>query len=283
VFVLAAVFRPSNRRDLARRRATMITAVLLLLLLFLIGTGCAGLDRVAGRWWELRRDSSGQAPDPGSTREAVIQAYAARTVGWRGALAVHTWIVLKPSDAPSYTRYEVMGWGVDRGAPALRVNRAGPDNYWFGSRPELLVDRRGPEVDELIAKVEAAVKAYPYPASYRTWPGPNSNTFTAYLGRAVPELRLELPPTAIGKDFLPGGALASVSPSGTGLQLSVLGLAGVLAGWQDGIELNLLGLIFGVDLVHPALKLPAIGRLGVPRLSRSPELPAVQAVGPGPI
>jgi uncharacterized protein DUF3750 len=134
VFVLAAVFRPSNRRDLARRRATMITAVLLLLLLFLIGTGCAGLDRVAGRWWELRRDSSGQAPDPGSTREAVIQAYAARTVGWRGALAVHTWIVLKPSDAPSYTRYEVMGWGVDRGAPALRVNRAGPDNYWMVAR-----------------------------------------------------------------------------------------------------------------------------------------------------
>jgi hypothetical protein len=138
-------------------------------------------------------------------------------------------------------------------------------------------------VDQLITKVETAVKAYPYPASYRTWPGPNSNTFTAYLGRAVPELRLELPPTAIGKDFLPGGALAGVSPSGTGLQLSVLGLAGLLAGWDDGIELNLLGLIFGVDLVHPAVKLPAIGRLGVPRLSRSPELPAAQAAGPGPI
>ena len=177
---------------------------------------------------------------------------------------MHTWIALKPTDAASYTRYEVIGWGVAEGAPAVRVNRAGPDNYWFGSRPELLVDRRGPGVDEVIAKVEAAVKAYPYPGSYRTWPGPNSNTFIAYLGRAVPELKLDLPSTAIGKDYLPGGALAGRSPGGAGLQLSLFGLLGVVAGWEDGLELNLLGLSFGVDVRRPALKLPAIGRVGMP-------------------
>ena len=151
----------------------------------------------------MRRDPSGQAPDPASTLEPVVQVYAARTVGWRGVMAVHTWIALKPRGAAEYTRYEVMGWGVDRGAPAMRVNRTGPDNYWFGSRPDLLVDRRGDGVDAIIAKVETAVAAYPYPASYRTWPGPNSNTFVAYVARAVPELRLDLPPTAIGKDYLP--------------------------------------------------------------------------------
>ena len=248
-----------------RWRVTLTPALLLLLpVLFAIGAGCAGLERVAGRWWELRRDSSGQAPDPETTPEAVVQVYAARTVGWRGALAVHTWIALKPTGAASYTRYEVIGWGVDRGAPAIRVNRAGPDNYWFGSRPELLAFHRGPGVDDLIAKVEAAVKAYPYPDSYRTWPGPNSNTFTAAVGRAVPELRLELPPTAIGKDYLPGGALAAPTPSGTGLQLSLFGLAGVLAGWDDGFEVNVLGLAFGVDVKRPAIKLPAVGRLGMP-------------------
>ena len=246
------------------RRIRIATGLSAIPLLFLMGVGCAGFERVAGPWWELRRDSSGQAPDPAATDEAVIQVYAARTVGWRGVLAVHTWIALKPSGAPAYTRYEVMGWGVDRGAPALRINRTGPDNYWFGSRPEILADRRGEGVDELIAEVEAAVKAYPYPASYRTWPGPNSNTFTAYVGRAVPGLRLELPPTAIGKDYLPGPALAALSPSGTGLQLSLLGLAGILIGWEEGFELNLLGLTFGVAVKHPALKLPAVGRLGMP-------------------
>jgi hypothetical protein len=176
-------------------------------------------------------------------------------------LAVHTWIALKPANAEQYTRYEVVGWGVDRGAPAVRVNRAGPDNYWFGSRPDLLLDRRGEGVGELIAKVEAAVAAYPYPTSYRTWPGPNSNTFVAYVGRAVPELRLDLPPTAIGKDFLAGAALAGLSPSGTGAQVSVLGLLGILAAWEEGIEVNLLGLSFGVDVKDAALKVPIAGRL----------------------
>jgi len=190
--------------------------------------------------------------------------YAARTVGWRGVMAVHTWVAVKPSGASSYSRYEVMGWGVQRGAPAVRVNRTGPDNHWFGSRPDLLVDRRGEGVDALIAKVEAAVAAYPYPASYRTWPGPNSNTFTAFIARSVPELKLHLPPTAIGKDYLAGGALAGPTPSGTGVQVSLFGLLGVLAGWEEGLELNVLGLTFGLDVKDPALKLPIVGRLGKP-------------------
>lgn len=197
-----------------------------------------------------------------------MQVYAARTVGWRGLMGVHTWISFKPSRAPAYTRYEVMGWGVGNGAPAVRVNRSGPDNYWFGSRPDRLVDLRGDGVDELITRIQAAVEAYPYPNSYRTWPGPNSNTFIAYLGRAVPELRLDLPATAIGKDFIPGGWPVARSPSGTGVQVSVFGLAGVLAGMEEGVELNVLGLTFGVDLKLPALKLPAVGRVG---FSQPPE------------
>ena len=73
-----------------------------------------------------------------------------------------------------------------------------------------------------------------------------------------------MPPTAIGKDYLPGPALAALSPSGTGVQLSLLGLAGITVGWEEGLELNLLGLTFGVDMRRPALKLPAVGRLGMP-------------------
>jgi len=233
-----------------------------LLLLLVLAVGCSATERMGHQWWEMRRDASGQAPDPASTPEAVVQVYAARTVGWKGVMAVHTWIAVKPSGAPAYTRYEVMGWGVGNGAPALRVNRTGPDNYWFGSRPDLLVDRRGDGVDALIPRIEAAVRAYPYQSSYRTWPGPNSNTFTAYVGRAVPELRLDLPATAIGKDFIPGGVPMAWTPSGTGVQISLFGLLGVLAGAEEGLELNVLSLSFGIDLKRPALKLPIVGRLG---------------------
>ena len=225
--------------------------------------GCAALERANGRWWEARRDSSAQAPDPATTDEPVIQVYAARTVGWRGVFGVHTWIALKPTAAAAYRRYEVVGWGVDRGLPAVRVDRAGPDNYWFGSRPELLVDARGAGVEALIGRVEAAVARYPYPATYRTWPGPNSNTFIAWIGREVPELRLHLPPTAIGKDYLPDGVPVGLTPGGRGGQVSLLGLAGVLAGWDEGLEVNVLGLTFGIDVRAPALKLPVAGRVGV--------------------
>ena len=245
---------------MTRRRAARWLCVLALPAL----VGCGVLERARGNWWELDRGPTGQAPDPALMPEAVVQVYAARAVSWRGVFAVHTWIAVKPSRAESYTRYEVIGWGVDRGAPAVRVNRTGPDNHWFGDRPDKLVDLRGEGVDAVIARVEAAVAAYPYPSSYRTWPGPNSNTFTAWVGRAVPDLRLKLPPTAIGKDYLAGGALAGTTPSGTGVQLSLFGLGGLAVGWEEGIELNVLTLNFGVDLKRPALKLPVVGRLGAP-------------------
>jgi hypothetical protein len=39
-------------------------------------------------------------------------------------------------------------------------------------------------------------------------------------------------------------------------------VAGVLIGADEGIEVNLLGLALGIDVLRPALKLPGIGRIG---------------------
>jgi hypothetical protein len=98
------------------------------------------------------------------------------------------------------------------------------------------------------------------------WPGPNSNTFLAHIARQVPELELHLPSNAVGKDFLPDGSLFAVAPSGSGFQVSLYGLAGILLAAREGLEVNLLGLSFGIDAVRPAVKLPALGRLGMARL-----------------
>ncbi len=243
----------------------MWSFALLLLALFVIPvlvSGCLPDPRGGVPWYEARRDPTGLAPDPTATPEAVIQVFAARAVSWRGVFAVHSWIAVKPTGAQRYTRYEVVGFGVANGAPAVRVDRMGPDNYWFGARPRIVLDRRGAGVDAMIDKIRTAVATYPYPHEYRAWPGPNSNTFTAYIARQVPELGLDLPSNAIGKDFLPGGAVFAPAPSGTGFQISVYGLAGILIAADEGIELNLLGLNIGFDIAGPALKLPAIGRLG---------------------
>ena len=241
---------------------------LLLLGLFVLPvlvSGCLPDRRGGVPWYEARRDPTGLAPDPATTPEAVIQVYAARAVSWRGVFSVHTWIAVKPTGAERYTRYEVLGFGVANGAPAIRVDRTGPDNYWFGDRPQIIFDRRGPGVDALIEDIRAAVTRYPYPHEYRAWPGPNSNTFTAFIAREVPELGLDLPSNAIGKDFLPGGALFAAAPSGSGFQVSLYGLAGILLAVDEGLELNILGLNIGIDAAVPALKLPAIGRLGLDR------------------
>jgi len=220
-----------------------------------------------------RFGSTGQAPQA-IDGESVIQVYAARAARWRGAFGVHTWIAVKPSGALSWTRLEVIGYRVYYGGGAVRVRSGTPDGIWFGNRPTLLRDLRGSgpagaaRVDAVIERLLAAAADYPYDDRYHVWPGPNSNTFIAWLGRHAPELRLELPPHAIGKDYLPGGALVAATPSRTGVQLSLGGYAGVLIGLEEGLELNVAGLSAGVDLWPPAIKLPGLGRLGFPDVRR---------------
>jgi hypothetical protein len=96
------------------------------------------------------------------------------------------------------------------------------------------------------------------------WPGPNSNTFTAWVLRAVPELEADLPPTAIGKDYT-GKKLVGSAPSGRGFQFSLFGLVGLTASIVEGLEVNLLGLTFGINPFDPSLKLPLVGRVGPSR------------------
>ena len=125
------------------------------------------------------------------------------------------------------------------------------------------MDLRGERAAQAIPRIEAAVASYPYRRDYNMWPGPNSNTFTAHVGREVPELAMDLPTTAIGKDFLTNGGIVESAPSGTGGQLSLYGLLGVTVAREEGLELNILALSFGIDVLHPAIKLPGFGRIGM--------------------
>jgi len=212
-------------------------------------------------WRTASREPVGLAPDPAAHPEAVIQVYAARTVGWRGVFGVHSWVAVKPARASEYTVYEVIGWKLRWDDTAVSIRSREPDGRWFGNEPELLADKRGAAAEALISRIDKAAKSYPYAQEYSAWPGPNSNTFTAWITRAVPELRVDLPPTAIGKDYLGSSVIAS-APSGSGGQFSVAGVLGVTLSSVEGLELNLLGLTFGLDPWPPALKLPLVGRVG---------------------
>jgi hypothetical protein len=217
---------------------------------------------VPGRSWATApRHSAGIAPDPEQfTDLAIVQVYAAPTYGWRGFFAVHPWIIYKRRGDTAYTRYDVVGW---RAPHVIQRNYALPDGLWYGSIPELLVDQRGENVEPLIDDIEAAVASYPFADQYLSYPGPNSNTFLAHIGRQVPALKLDLPANAIGKDYRSITNPIGVSASGSGLQISLLGLLGVSVGVQEGLEFNVLGLDFGIDLNPLAIRLPFWGRLGL--------------------
>ena len=177
------------------RRLISVVSILLLAAVVAM-SGCS-----RGSWRESSRDSAGIAPLPHEESQAVIQVYGAAVWGWRGWFADHTWISTKAADADSYTVYEVIGWRLRRTGTALRIAQDVPDRRWFGSEPKVLLDLRGEKAAALVDKVDSAARAYPYPDAYNAFPGPNSNTFIAWVAAEVPELGLVLPARAIGKSY----------------------------------------------------------------------------------
>jgi hypothetical protein len=242
-----------------RRRITfaMIAAYFPLAFSYLAFSG----QLAASDWRTASREPTGLAPDPAKTPEAVVQVYSARAVSWRGWFGVHTWVATKRTNEPQFTVHEVVGWRLKRTGTTLVTSHRAPDGRWYGNAPELLGDVRGPGVDALIDRIETAVNEYPNFDRYHIWPGPNSNTFVAFVLRKVPELRVDMPPTAIGKDYL-GWRSVNKTPSGTGGQVNLFGVVGVAAGVEEGLEVNVLGLNFGVDPKSLSIKLPIAGRIG---------------------
>jgi hypothetical protein len=239
--------------------------MLIFCLLIVIPVGLSAVNYLLGDrrgdWQTADRSSAGLLPDASEHPDAVIRVYAARTVRWRGIFAVHSWIVVKEHGAGRYTRYDYTAWG-----EPIRIDGFAPDGRWFGAIPETVVSVDGEQAEWSIPRIRAVVEGYRFRAygDYSPWPGPNSNTFVRAALDAVPELRAVLPPTAIGKDFPYHGEWVGRTPSGTGVFASLGGYLGLTIGWVEGIELNFLGGVLGLDLRRPALKFPGIGRLGVP-------------------
>jgi len=214
-------------------------------------------DRRAN-WQTADRSSAGLLPASSQHPDALVRIFAARTVRWRGIFAVHTWIVVKERGASRYSRYDYTAWG-----EPIRVDGFAADGRWFGAVPETVVSIDGQEAERLIPKIRSVIENYKFRThgDYSPWPGPNSNTFVQAVLDALPELNAVLPPTAIGKDYPYRGKWYGLTPSQTGVFVSLGGYLGVIVGWVEGIELNLFGGVLGLDLRRPALKLPGIGRL----------------------
>jgi hypothetical protein len=209
-------------------------------------------------WRTADWSSAGVLPAAEEAPEAAIRIYSARTGGWKGIFATHSWIVLKRKGADRYDRYDVVGWGTP-----VRKNSQPPDGRWYGNVPELVKAIDGPAAEALIPDIERAIAAYQWSkrGDYRVWPGPNSNTFVAAILAEVPQIAASLPSTAVGRDFPANGAWLTRTGAG-GWRLNAGGYLGLTVGDHMGIELQLLGLVAGVDLLPLGVKIPAFGRIG---------------------
>jgi Protein of unknown function (DUF3750) len=246
------------------RHWKMVLTAFLLLLFVPIGVSATNYylknKNSTVSWFDADRSSAGVLPRVADHPDALVRVFAARTVRWRGIVAVHSWIVVKEKGAAKFSRYDYTAWG-----EPIRVNGFVADGRWFGQVPEVVFAADGERAALLIPKIKGAIENYKYRnlGDYRAWPGPNSNTFVAAIIDAVPGMQAVLPPTAIGKDFPYDGGWFGVTPSGTGLRATLGGYLGVTVGWLEGFEINFLGAVLGLDIRRPAIKIPGIGRIGM--------------------
>jgi hypothetical protein len=117
-----------------------------------------------------------------------------------GAFAAHYWFVV--IDGNQCDRWEVWqtpnAGGVSIGH--VHCNLKDPDADVGGGPSCVAAAWNGDEARRLLSVLSAAFEAYPYRDRYLPWPGPNSNTFVAWVLRAA-EIDFPLHWRALGKDY----------------------------------------------------------------------------------
>jgi hypothetical protein len=244
---------------------SLVRGVVWFVLVLVVLPVAAGAVMAYGRGWPeswrtANWSSSGLLPEASAVPAARVLILAARTGNWKSIFAEHLSIVLKPEGAAAWTRYDVVGWG-----NPVRRNGFAADAFWYGNRPYVVFELTGAGAARLIPEIEESIGRYPYAArgSYTIWPGPNSNSFVAWVVRDTDGFEAELPPAAVGKDYLGPGFAVTDAPSGTGYTVSLAGIAGLTAAWREGLEINLCGAIVGIDPDDLAVKLPSLGTVSL--------------------
>jgi hypothetical protein len=126
-----------------------------------------------------------------------------------------------------------------------------------GDPPRIQREWRGDQARALIAALNRSGE-YPNRGKYLAWPGPNSNTYPAWVLRQA-GVSADMDPRAIGRDYH-GRVGAGRTTTATGVQAEC-SLLGAKVGLEDGIELHFLCFTVGVDVLAPAIKTP-LGRFG---------------------
>jgi hypothetical protein len=196
---------------------------------------------------------------PSQPTDDIVQLRCATLPSVLRVIAVHCWFITFDQNEGGWQRWEV--WPtLDAGGTSwghVYNNLMPPDSGTGGGPYRPQAEWRGVAARQIISVLSEPTQ-YPYHNSYRAWPGPNSNTYVAWILRQSKTCG-DLHPMAIGKDYL-GIVGIGVSTTQTGIQVETP-LLGVKIGLLDGVEIHLLGLTLGLDIWPPATKTP-FGRVG---------------------
>jgi hypothetical protein len=194
--------------------------------------------------------------------ELIVQLRCSTVPDPLRLVGVHYWFAVFDPETKCRHRWEVWQEADAGGTSWGHVHKdlMNVDANVGGGPVQIRAEWHGAEARAL-AQVLARSPDYPDRGRYLAWPGPNSNTYIAWVLRQA-GVAADLEPRAIGKDYL-GPAGVAITTTGTGVQAesSLFGLKG---GLRDGVELHFLYFTFGLDALRPAVKTP-FGRLGMPQ------------------
>jgi hypothetical protein len=129
----------------------------------------------------------------------------------------------------------------------------------------VLADISGAQASALIPRIEQAVKGYTFANCRRLSHLAGAEQQHLRRDRAARRCRSRRHDAAErGRARLPSLPYVGLTDSGTGIEASLWGVLGVKLGWVEGVEVNFLGLVAGLDLRNPGVKLPGFGRIGIP-------------------
>jgi Protein of unknown function (DUF3750) len=174
----------------------------------------------------------------------VVQLRFATLPHFLRAMAIHYWFAVFDLNSRRWHRWEVWqaknAGGLSFGH--VHCDRRHPDCGVGGGAYRLAAEWDGSAAQAICAVLTQA-QDYPHRDHYRAWPGPNSNTFVAWVFREA-GLHYLYDPRAIGKDYMGLlGMRRSSRPPYAQLETPLLG---VRIGLHDGVELHLLGLTCGL-------------------------------------
>lgn len=184
----------------------------------------------------------------------VVQLWHATLPSALRWVAVHCWFTAFDPAVGQWRRWEVWQNADAGGTSWGHVHRDLMSPYRpVGGGPAVRqAEWQGEEAERLLAVLEGSPE-YPHRARYHYWPGPNSNTYAAWVLRQA-AVSHDFDPRAVGKDYLGLlGGRGQLTMPGFQWESPLLGLKIARC---CGVEVHLLGLTVGYRRAGRLLKTP---------------------------